>query len=166
MSGTRTSRAVLGAVFAAALTACSALGLGDGPGDSRPTIPNRPDDQAGSIVTETSLPSDSVQSSALPSSATPSSTVLDAQVGSAGIGDPLFPGLGNGGYDITHYELVLDLLDETGIIDATATITLIPTVDLSSLNLDLVGLDVLDILRRERPVRPWLLRGHRRSAVP
>ena len=28
--------------------------------------------------------------------------------GSPGLGDPFFPGAGNGGYDVSHYSLTLD----------------------------------------------------------
>ena len=44
--------------------------------------------------------------------------------GAAGIGDPYYPLLGNGGYDATHYTIDLDLDVEAGaIVDATTHFT-------------------------------------------
>ncbi len=34
---------------------------------------------------------------------------VDGTPGAAGLRDPYFPGLGNGGYDVTHYRLKLDI---------------------------------------------------------
>ncbi len=61
--------------------------------------------------------------------------------GSVGIGDRLYPELGNGGYDVVRYEFTLDV-DQDWFIRATADITLVPLVDLAVFNLDLAGLDV------------------------
>ncbi|MFH8365812.1 M1 family metallopeptidase [Streptomyces sp. NPDC018031] len=64
------------------------------------------------------------------------------RAGSAGVGDPLFPTLGNGGYDVTHYGLTLDYGPGTRRLKATADITARATATLRSFNLDLAGLDV------------------------
>ena len=63
-------------------------------------------------------------------------------VGADGVGDPYYPQLGNGGYDVARYDLALEWLSATSSLDATATIDLTPAVDLDSFNLDLVGLEV------------------------
>lgn len=60
--------------------------------------------------------------------------------GADGIGDPLFPGLGNGGYDVENYDLSIDLTG--GEFAGIAIITLVPTQTLDRFNLDLVGLEV------------------------
>ena len=65
--------------------------------------------------------------------------------GEAGVGDPYFPELGNGGYDVATYHIDLDWLPDEGAIDATTSITLTPTVDLDTFNLDLVGLEVSSV---------------------
>src|SRR3954447_21619580 len=52
-------------------------------------------------------------------------------------GDPFFPQMGNGGYDVQHYDLHLDYDPATQVLDGSARITLIPTQDLDQLNLDL-----------------------------
>ncbi len=64
------------------------------------------------------------------------------QPGADGLGDSLFPGLGNGGYDVQHYTIDLAWDSDTGAIDATATIEATATQDLSAFNLDLIGLEV------------------------
>ncbi|KMS69974.1 metallopeptidase [Streptomyces viridochromogenes] len=62
--------------------------------------------------------------------------------GAAGVGDRLFPALGNGGYDVAHYGLTLDYVPETNRLKGTAVITARATQDLSRFNLDLSGLRV------------------------
>jgi aminopeptidase N len=61
--------------------------------------------------------------------------------GAAGIGDRLFPGLGNGGYDVRHYDLDLRYAtdDPAQSIDGTATITARATQALSRFDLDFGG---------------------------
>ncbi|WP_318208555.1 M1 family metallopeptidase [Streptomyces sp. SJL17-1] len=62
--------------------------------------------------------------------------------GAAGLRDPYFPRLGNGGYDVSHYALTLAYEPRTGRLDGTAEITARATQDLSAFNLDLAGLTV------------------------
>ena len=65
-----------------------------------------------------------------------------ARPGAAGIGDDLYPTLGNGGYDAVHYDLVLHVDPAEPDISAETTLTAVAQQGLSSFNLDLVGLDV------------------------
>ncbi|UNO40572.1 M1 family metallopeptidase [Streptomyces sp. MST-110588] len=65
--------------------------------------------------------------------------------GAAGVGDPLFPSLGNGGYDVGHYGIDLDYDVAGGTLDATTEITATATQDLSSFTLDLEGLKVTGV---------------------
>ncbi len=62
--------------------------------------------------------------------------------GAAGIGDSLYPGLGNGGYEVDHYDLDLAIDPEAGTLEGTATISATAKENLAGFNLDLVGLDV------------------------
>ncbi len=62
--------------------------------------------------------------------------------GAAGLRDPYFPKLGNGGYDVRHYALDLAFDPAAGRLDGTARITARATRDLSAFNLDLAGLTV------------------------
>ncbi|UNM15905.1 M1 family metallopeptidase [Streptomyces formicae] len=62
--------------------------------------------------------------------------------GAAGLRDPYFPKLGNGGYDVQHYALTLDYDPRTGMLHGTAEITARATQSLSAFNLDFHGLTV------------------------
>ncbi|MBL1084278.1 M1 family metallopeptidase [Streptomyces actinomycinicus] len=62
--------------------------------------------------------------------------------GAAGVGDRLFPSLGNGGYDVVHYGLTLDYAPGTNRLKGTAVVTARATRDLSRFDLDLTGLRV------------------------
>jgi opacity protein-like surface antigen len=61
--------------------------------------------------------------------------------GAAGIGDRLYPTLGNGGYDVQHYDLDLRYATDSPSqgIDGTVTIVARATQSLSRFNLDFAG---------------------------
>ncbi|HWO17627.1 MAG TPA: M1 family metallopeptidase [Kofleriaceae bacterium] len=61
--------------------------------------------------------------------------------GAPGIGDILYPGLGNGGYDVDHYDLALryETASPSQAIEGTVTIWARATQSLSQLNLDFAG---------------------------
>ena len=81
------------------------------------------------------------QGPATPAGATP--IPGEPSPGAAGIGDPYFPLLGNGGYDAIHYTIELDLDVEDGsILAATTTIDAIATQDLSTFNFDFRGPEI------------------------
>ncbi|MEO3793500.1 M1 family metallopeptidase [Nonomuraea sp. B10E15] len=65
--------------------------------------------------------------------------------GASGIGDTDFPDDGNGGYDVSHYDLAIDYTPATRRLDGVATIKAGATQGLSSFNLDLLGLDVRQV---------------------
>ncbi len=62
--------------------------------------------------------------------------------GALEIGDPYFPGLGNGGYDVEHYDLVLDLDMASDELVAEVTVRARALEPLASFALDLYGLEV------------------------
>lgn len=65
------------------------------------------------------------------------------EAGSDGIGDEYYPTLGNGGYDVQHYTLDLDVnVQDNYISNGIVTIDAIATQDLSTFNLDLLTLSV------------------------
>ncbi|MDP8959061.1 MAG: M1 family metallopeptidase [Actinomycetota bacterium] len=64
---------------------------------------------------------------------------VQGRPGAAGIGDPYYPQLGNGGYDVTHYQVDLEVEVESGQVDADVTIQAKAEQDLSSFNLDFSG---------------------------
>ena len=71
--------------------------------------------------------------------------------GSMGLGDPLYPGLGNGGYEVLHYTLDLDVDVDENFISGQARIEAKSTQALSSFNLDLRGLEVIEARVSGRP---------------
>jgi aminopeptidase N len=73
---------------------------------------------------------------------TTSTTMQDSGPTAGGfeVGDPLFPGLGNTGYDVAHYDIAIDLSGDE--FRAEANLELVPDVRLTSFNLDLVGTTV------------------------
>ncbi|MFF0739863.1 M1 family metallopeptidase [Streptomyces sp. NPDC004111] len=64
--------------------------------------------------------------------------------GAPGIGDPYYPASGNGGYDVSHYDLRLKYQPTTDLLEGTATILATAKQNLSSFNLDL-GLKVSEV---------------------
>ena len=82
----------------------------------------------------------------------PPTLASEAKSGAPGLGDLLYPGFGNGGYDVQHYGLDLTVSDVgTGTLTGVTTIEAEATEDLSSFNLDFVGLTVEDIAVNEQP---------------
>ncbi|MGP3943737.1 M1 family metallopeptidase [Streptomyces sp. 6N106] len=71
-----------------------------------------------------------------------SDSAVTGRPGAAGVGDPYFPKLGNGGYDVAHYGLKLDYDPKSKQLAGEAVITARATQDLSTFHLDLTGLDV------------------------
>ncbi|MEU1511274.1 M1 family metallopeptidase [Streptomyces sp. NPDC005811] len=67
-----------------------------------------------------------------------------ASPGAPGIGDPYYPAYGNGGYDVSHYDLRLTYRPATDELAGTATILARTTEDLSSFDLDFL-LDVSEV---------------------
>ncbi len=62
--------------------------------------------------------------------------------GALEIGDPYFPGLGNGGYDVEHYALELALDMTSDELEARATLRARALEELAGFSLDLYGLEV------------------------
>lgn len=65
--------------------------------------------------------------------------------GAPGLDDPLYPLLGNGGYDALHYTIDLDVDVATNTISGTTAMRATATTDLAAFNLDLAGLTVEEI---------------------
>jgi len=75
---------------------------------------------------------------------TTSTTTARPAGGAPGVDDPYFPDLGNGGYDVGHYDLDLFVAPD-GNVEATATITAKATQALGAFDLDLRGLEVRSV---------------------
>lgn len=76
---------------------------------------------------------------------------VEGTPGTVGLRDPYYPGLGNGGYDVTHYGLELDVDPAANRLRGKATITARATQNLSAFHLDLTGLDVESATVEGRP---------------
>ncbi len=99
--------------------------------------------------------------------ATPAASPLACTAGSIGLGDAYFPTLGNGGYDVQHYDLDLDLDGDAGAIsDGRATITALATLPrLCAFNLDFEGLTV-DAITVDGQPAIYSRRGQELTIVP
>ena len=62
--------------------------------------------------------------------------------GADGLGDVLYPQLGNDGYDVQHYTIDLDFTPEENFIAGATSIDAIARQNLAAFNLDLFGLEV------------------------
>jgi aminopeptidase N len=60
--------------------------------------------------------------------------------GADGLGDRYYPKAGNGGYDVGNYDLDVTYDPATDVLDGVAAITATATANLTSFNLDFVGL--------------------------
>ena len=78
--------------------------------------------------------------------------------GAPGIGDPYFPGDGNGGYQVEHYDLRIGYTPATDALTGVATLRGRATQALSRFNLDLDGLTVDAVRVNGLPAR-WSRRG-------
>lgn len=74
--------------------------------------------------------------------ATTTSTAPDAAAGANGVGDRLFPTLGNGGYQVDLYDAAIVFDPENRGIEGDVTITATAEQDLSSFNFDFAGLAI------------------------
>ena len=77
--------------------------------------------------------------SMLTSLALAAGTAAAGPVGSPGIGDPYYPTDGNGGYDVSDYDINLAYDPPSRQLDGDTTITARATQDLSRFNLDSPG---------------------------
>ncbi|MGW2628381.1 M1 family metallopeptidase [Streptomyces chattanoogensis] len=99
------------------------------------------------------------------SSCTVGATAVKGAAGSGGVGDPLFPALGNGGYQVTHYGLDLDYDVKKRYLDATAQITAKAKENLRSFKLDLQGLKVSGV-QVDTANADFSRKGHKLTVTP
>lgn len=100
------------------------------------------------------------------SSTAPTTTSATGVAGSDGVGDPYFPTLGNGGFDVGHYDIAIRIDPDSGVISDGATMLTATAVDsLSSFNLDFVGLEVTSVSVDGVPAE-WSVDGEDLVIVP
>ncbi|HNR45699.1 MAG TPA: M1 family metallopeptidase [Anaerolineaceae bacterium] len=72
--------------------------------------------------------------------------------GSASLGDSLYAGFGNGGYDVQHYTLNLTVTDvESGEMEGVVTIDARAAQDLDAFNLDFIGYEISAVTVNSNP---------------
>ncbi|WP_067186682.1 M1 family metallopeptidase [Microtetraspora niveoalba] len=71
--------------------------------------------------------------------------------GAAGVGDPYFPGQGNGGFDVRHYDIAFSYDPASKHMDATTTITAVATQDLDRFDLDFRGPEISELKVGKHP---------------
>lgn len=87
-------------------------------------------------------------------------TLAVPSAGAPGLGDPLYPDLGNGGYDVRHYDLDFDFTPVTYAFTGKVTISATATQDLSSFNLDTDG-HAIDSVTVNGEAATWALAAGR-----
>lgn len=92
----------------------------------------------------TDVPQDQ-SADAAPSAVPTTEPTGEAAAAAEGLGDSLYPLLGNAGYDVLHYSIELDVDPAANAVSALTTVTAKATRDMSAFNLDLSGLDVHDV---------------------
>lgn len=70
---------------------------------------------------------------------------FDPKPGAEGLGDPVLPGLGNGGYDVREYTVGYRFEPGVSTMESTVEIAAVATQDLSRFNLDFAGGRVHDV---------------------
>jgi len=68
--------------------------------------------------------------------------ITSLSAGAAGLDDPYFPTLGNGGYDVQHYTIDLSWEETSNSLEGLATLDVQATQDLARFNLDFGGFAV------------------------
>ena len=92
----------------------------------------------------TGTPATGTPATGTPATGTPP-TDTPVHSGPSGIGDVLYPDLGNPGIDVDHYDITLHFDHATGEIKATAALRIRATQQLDAFTLDAVGLDVATV---------------------
>ena len=113
------------------------------PADPAPSTADKPSD-----TTTTSTTAPPTTAAAAPTTSTtvaaPTTTAV-AATAAEGLGDSFYPFLGNGGYDVLHYDIDLDVDPAANTIAAQTTISATAGKELSTFNLDLSGLEVHEV---------------------
>ncbi len=104
--------------------------------DATPPAAEKPESTAAPATDDTTEPNPPAPTSGPPTTSAPVDT------GPGGVGDELFPTLGNRGYDVEHYDLELTYEPETDLLQGVVTIDATATEALTEFHLDLFGFNV------------------------
>lgn len=95
----------------------------------------------------------------------PSTPIAESSSGQPGMGDPYYEQLGNGGYDVTDYTIVLTIDPTTNAISGSTKINAKASQPLNAFNLDLQGLTVDQVQVNTKPAT-FSLQDHEMTIVP
>ncbi|MDH6577538.1 M1 family metallopeptidase [Kitasatospora sp. MAP5-34] len=103
---------------------------------------------------------------AVPAAAPPAVPPADpSSDGPPGLGDPVFPALGNSGYDVTRYDLAFTHHPQSRTVSATTTLTARSLRRLRRFELDCAGLDVRSV-RVDGRAAQFSLHGEKLAITP
>ena len=116
----------------------------------RPATTVPPPTTAAPPPTSTSVPEADTTDADADADADTTDAPADANAGTspppgAGAGDSFYPWLGNSGYDVIHYDLVLEVDPDANTIDGITTVYAVSTGELETIYLDLSGLKVATV---------------------
>jgi aminopeptidase N len=100
---------------------------------------------ASPVPTLTAAPAPTITVSNIPSFTASPTALSAAEIGAPGIGDPYFPEMGNGGYDVLHYDLTLNVDMTEGTIQAKVEINARSLQPLGRFDLDLNGFTITSV---------------------
>lgn len=110
------------------------------PTSTAPTTAVEGDGTPSTTVASPATAPTSSTTTTVPAAADPGLVELTGDL--AGLGDPLYPGLGNGGYDALRYTLELDIEPASNSLTAVMTMEAVALRRLERFHLDFVGLEV------------------------
>ena len=116
----------------------------DKPSDTTTTSTTAPPTTAAAAAPTTSTTVAAPTTTTSTTVAAPTTTAV-AATAAEGLGDSFYPFLGNGGYDVLHYDIDLDVDPAANTIAAQTTISATAGKELSTFNLDLSGLEVHEV---------------------
>jgi len=97
----------------------------------------------------TAIPTIAPTRTAVATPTPPPTSTPATEVGASGIGDTYYATLGNGGYDVKSYTIILEVDPSENSLTGMVKIQATTTQDLRTFNLDLQGLDVDAVLVNE-----------------
>ena len=107
-----------------------------------PDTTDTPTEATSTTATDSQTAATTPSTTTTATTATPTTEPPVSRSVAAGVGDSLYPQLGNSGYDALHYDIALDVDPAANTISAVTTIEALATENLSTFNLDLSGLEV------------------------
>jgi len=88
-----------------------------------------------------------------------------SMIGASGLGDTLFAGLGNGGYEVASYDVAIQTDPRTNQFAAKVAIEATAAQDLAMFNLDFATFDSTEVMVDGEPVE-FCLRGEELTVIP